>query len=109
MVSEAWLHNPILLFRERHSSAGKEVASILASFETKPAPLIIDLDERSDARVLTPILTRLTSAPRLPILLISGTSIPTSDLEALRQLDLHQLITDAGAVVGGGRKHKHGK
>lgn len=64
-----------------------------------------------DSRVLAPILTRLTSTAKLPILLIGGKPISTDDLDALQQqqVDIKQLITDAGAVIGGGRKRKQGK
>jgi hypothetical protein len=62
-----------------------------------------------DTRVLSPILSRLTTSERLPILLIGGNHIPTDDILALKQMDLKQRITEAGAVVGGAAKKKKGK
>lgn len=64
-----------------------------------------------DADVLIPLLFRLTNSTELPILLIGGT--PVGSIDTIRELNasgqLQALVTRAGAVLDGSKKHRKGR
>jgi len=111
MVDDVWLRNPVFLYSKLYSPVSREVKSILAQLHLRPAPTIIDVDTRDDAEVLKPLLSRITSMPDLPLLLIGGR--PVGTIEEIRELQksgqLRQLVAAAGAVVDGAKKKKHRK
>ncbi|KAK7018839.1 glutaredoxin domain-containing protein [Favolaschia claudopus] len=111
VVEDVWSRNPVLLYGKLYSPPTREIKSILASLNLRPPPFTMDVDMRDDKEVLEPILFRLTAMPELPILLINGQ--PVGSLERIREMhasgELHALIKAAGAVIGGGRRRKHGK
>lgn len=84
-----------------------------------PAPLIVEVDQREDAQVLFPLLTRLTHVPALPILMIGGDPVgtETSDTRGLmaeiRNMhengELTRRILDAGATPDAGKRKGKGK
>lgn len=84
---------------------------MLASMYLKPEPTIIDVDVRDDADVLTPIITRLTPSPGLPVLLIGGKYIGSVDqIRALyKSGELRKLVAESGAVIDGAKRRKHRK
>jgi glutaredoxin len=89
----------------------REIKAILADMRLKPAPTIIDVDIRDDAEVLKPIISRITSSPDLPVLLIGGKNVGSiDDIRALHQSgELRKLITASGAIIDGAKKKKHRK
>jgi len=108
LVSNTWAHYPVLLYSKSRQPASREFKTMLDSMNLLPSPTFIDVDERSDEAVLTPLLQRLTSATDFPILLVGGQTVGT--LEEIRYLykkgELERLIGRNGAVVDGGRKKK---
>ncbi|KAJ7782399.1 hypothetical protein DFH07DRAFT_322467 [Mycena maculata] len=111
VVDDVWSQNPVMLYSKLYSPASREIKSILMDMNLRPPPLIIDVDARDDVDVLTPMLTRLTASPDLPILLIGGQ--PMGSIAQIRDLlasgDLKSLIKSSGAVIGGGKRRKHRK
>ncbi|KAL1741804.1 hypothetical protein HDZ31DRAFT_44606 [Schizophyllum fasciatum] len=111
MVKDVWSQNPVFLYSKRASAASREVKAWLNELHLAPAPMIIDMDTRSDADVLAPLLMRLTGADALPILLVGGEPV-VRDMDEFRTLrdsgELKERISKAGAVAGGGlRRKKH--
>jgi glutaredoxin-related protein len=76
-----------------------------------PAPTIIDVDVRDDAEVLFPVLKRLLPFPELPVLLIGGRAVgSTEEVRELEQSgELQKLITASGSTVDGAKRKKHQK
>jgi hypothetical protein len=110
LVRDVWARNPVVLYSKMYSSTSREIKTLLDGFRLAPAPTVIEVDQRPDASVLTPLLYRLTSAHELPILLIGGH--PVGSIEEIRMLhkdgELKKLIEDAGAKIDG-RKKKGGR
>ncbi|KAF7376600.1 Glutaredoxin domain-containing protein [Mycena sanguinolenta] len=111
VVEDVWSRNPVLLYGKHYSPATREIKSILSNMNLRPPPFIMDVDTRDDVEVLSPMLSRLTGVPDLPILLIGGK--PVGSLERIREMlasgELTRLIKASGAVIGGGKRRKHGK
>ncbi|KAG6879657.1 hypothetical protein C0992_000099 [Termitomyces sp. T32_za158] len=110
MVTDVWERNPVLLYSKLYSPASREIKGILAKMNLQPSPTIIDVDIRDDAKVVEPIICRLTSSLELPVLLIGGRVI--GSIEKIRVLEesgeLHKLVTASGAVIDGSKKnHRH--
>lgn len=82
---------------------------MLTNMHLKPAPLVVEVDQREDADVLMPLLARLTHVPSLPILLIGGEAVGTDAhdtkgiMDEIRKLhkngELYRRIFDAGSTV----------
>ncbi|OJT07427.1 hypothetical protein TRAPUB_1747 [Trametes pubescens] len=108
VIRDVWSRNPVMLYSKVHSPVSREIKQVLADLYLRPAPTIVDVDQRPDENVLVPLLFRLTSANELPILLVGGRTVGTAQeikyLAAKGQL--HRLITEAGGVVDGARKKK---
>jgi hypothetical protein len=99
--------------------------------DLKPPPTIFDVDQRgmcsvivlslnswliyiialADAKVVMPLLLRLTNSTELPILLIGG--LPVGSMDTIRELDssgkLKTLIMNAGGVPASARKPRRGR
>lgn len=71
--------------------------------------MVIDADLREDKDVLVPMLSRLTEFPELPVLIIGGKVVGST--EEIRNLHtdggLQKMITAAGAQIDTGTKKKH--
>ncbi|EIW63241.1 uncharacterized protein TRAVEDRAFT_26597 [Trametes versicolor FP-101664 SS1] len=108
VIRDVWSRNPVMLYSKVHSPISREIKQVLADLYLRPAPTIVDVDQRPDENVLVPLLFRLTSSKELPILLIGGHTVGTAQeikyLAAKGQLS--RLITEAGGVVDGARKKK---
>ncbi|KAI0247292.1 hypothetical protein BJV78DRAFT_1276947 [Lactifluus subvellereus] len=111
VVTDVWIRNPLVVFSKVPSAVSRELKSILQAMNLKPAPTIFDVDQRDDAGVLIPLLFRLTNSTELPILLIGG--MPVGSMDTIRELNangqLKALVTRAGAVLGGSKKHRKGR
>ncbi|KAG6911163.1 hypothetical protein DXG01_003903 [Tephrocybe rancida] len=110
MVVDVWQRNPVFLYSKLYSPASREIKSILAKMNIRPSPTIIDVDIRDDAKVLEPIICRLTSSEELPVLLVGGNHV--GSVETIRSLEkdggLRKLILASGAVIGPKKKfHGH--
>ncbi|KAJ2924268.1 hypothetical protein H1R20_g12817, partial [Candolleomyces eurysporus] len=108
LVEECWSRNPVFLYSKRYSPSSRELKTVLASMYLSPAPVIVDVDMRDDAEVLKPILGRLTSGSDLPILLVGGKVIGTTEeiKEMHKDGRLARAVSEAGAVVNGAKKKK---
>ncbi|KAH9942384.1 uncharacterized protein BXZ73DRAFT_41357 [Epithele typhae] len=108
VMDDVWARNPVMLYSKIHSPISREIKQTLASLYLKPAPTIVEVDERPDEHVLTPLLFRLTKQRELPILLVGGKVVGApKDIKELAVLGtLQSAITAAGGVVDGARKKK---
>ncbi|KZP19800.1 hypothetical protein FIBSPDRAFT_743180 [Athelia psychrophila] len=118
MVQDAWARNPVVLYARVHSAGARAVKALLADLHLAPPPTVFNVDTRTDAAVLTGLITRLawpasaSAQPRdLPVLLVGGKPVGTvGQIEALaKDGGLARLITEAGGVIGGGKKMKKGR
>ncbi|KAK7043214.1 hypothetical protein VNI00_008568 [Paramarasmius palmivorus] len=111
MVSDVWANNPVMLWSKYYSASSREIKKYLTSLHLQPPPTIIDVDMRDDSEVLTPLLYRLTSSAELPILLIGGKPIGTTEVfrEKAASGELQQQIREAGAIINGGGKRRGGR
>ncbi|KAI0335154.1 hypothetical protein GY45DRAFT_987328 [Cubamyces sp. BRFM 1775] len=108
VVHDVWARNPVMLYSKVHSPISREIKQVLADMYLRPAPTIVDVDQRPDENVLVPLLYRLTSTNELPILLIGGRTVgsPREIRYLAAKGELQRLITDAGGVIDGARKKK---
>ncbi|KAI0786798.1 hypothetical protein C8Q75DRAFT_720689 [Abortiporus biennis] len=108
LVNDTWVRYPVVLFSRVHSPVSRELKQMITAMNLLPSPTIIDVDERSDEAVLTPILHRLTRSTDLPILLVGGQKAgSTTEIRYLNAKgELQRMISKAGAVVDGGKKKK---
>ncbi|KAF8557637.1 hypothetical protein OG21DRAFT_1505132 [Imleria badia] len=119
LIDQIWSRFPVMLYAKLHSSDSREVRHIVESMQLNPPPLVVDADQREDAHVLLPLLTRITRVPGLPILLVGGQAVGTeaSDIKGLmaeiRNLhdngELTRRVFEAGATIAPGRKKGKGK
>ncbi|EPQ57155.1 hypothetical protein GLOTRDRAFT_115194 [Gloeophyllum trabeum ATCC 11539] len=124
VIRDVWTRFPVILFSKYHSAASREVKAILDGMNLKPAPAIIDVDQRPDADTLAPLLYRLTTpyldtlapfpdapeAPALPVLLLSGHPLSLTQIRELNARgELRAMVGRSGAVVGGGKRKKGGR
>lgn len=108
IVKHVWARYPVMLFTKLHHANSREVRRIVSNLDLRPPPVVIEVDQREDADVLIPLLHRLTSSTDLPLMLIGGK--PVGSMDIIRDLNesgkLHNLITNAGAVIDGAKKKK---
>ncbi|KAG8916047.1 hypothetical protein FRC01_003413 [Tulasnella sp. 417] len=111
VVQSTWFEHPVVIFSLVHSPKAREVKKIIDSYKLLPKPVVIEVDERRDADIISPLLHRLTSSPTLPILLVGGKPAGTVEQIQAAHKDgsLKRLLADAGAVIGGGEKKKKKK
>ncbi len=79
---------------------------MLLNLNLKPSPTIIEVDTREDSEVLIPMLERLTSVHGLPILIVGGEIVgSTQEILTLAESgELKKAITAAGAQVNSKKK-----
>ncbi|KIO30723.1 hypothetical protein M407DRAFT_5478 [Tulasnella calospora MUT 4182] len=111
VVQSTWFEHPVVIFSLVHSPKAREVKKIIDSYKLLPKPVVIEVDERRDADIISPLLHRLTSSPTLPILLVGGKPAGTVDQIQAAHEDgsLKRLLAEAGAVIGGSEKKKKKK
>lgn len=80
------------------------------SLNLRPSPIAIDINERLDVETLEPVLNRLTGSPSFPILLVDGVLIDVSTADRVEELSqsgsLQKLVSEAGAIINGGKRKK---
>ncbi|QRV94049.1 monothiol glutaredoxin [Ceratobasidium sp. AG-Ba] len=101
LVQDTWIRNPVVIFSKAHSPQGRDVKKIFASYKLKPAPTVVDIDERQDAAVLEPLLYRLTGQTSLPITLIGGRAYGSlTDIATAHESgELKRAMQSAGANI----------
>ncbi|KAG9010856.1 hypothetical protein FRB90_007573 [Tulasnella sp. 427] len=111
VVQSTWFEHPVVIFSLVHSPKAREVKKIIESYKLLPKPVVIEVDERRDADIISPLLHRLTSSPTLPVVLIGGKPVgPVEHIQAAHEDgSLKLLLADAGAVIGGSEKKKKKK
>ncbi|OBZ70712.1 Monothiol glutaredoxin-S12, chloroplastic [Grifola frondosa] len=108
VVRDVWSRNPVVFYSKFYSPISREIKQLLQDMYIKPAPTIIEVDQRSDEAVLAPMLFRLTNTSELPILLVGGQMV--GSIQEIRYLaqkgELQRMITNAGGIIDGARKKK---
>jgi hypothetical protein len=108
LIIDVWDTNPVVMYI-KPSPAARELRATIESYNLDPSPVFIDLMDRLDADVLEPLLRRITSSS-FPLLLVHGEPIDVSSLDRVKYLSqsgtLRKIISDAGAVIDGGRRKK---
>jgi len=109
LVTATWENNPVVMYT-KPSAVTRELRSLLDSFNLRPAPVVIDINERVDVDTLEPLLHRLSGSSSFPILLVHGILIDVSTADRIQELDksgtLKKLVSEAGAIINGGRRRK---
>lgn len=96
--------------RGKPSTVARELRSIIDSFNLRPTPIVIDISERADIDILEPVLHRLTGLSSFPILLADGVLVDVSTADRVQELSesgtLKKLVSEAGAIIDGGKRKK---
>lgn len=96
--------------RNKPSAAARALHALIDSFNLRPKPVVIGIGERLDVDTLEPVLQRLAGSYSLPILLVDGVLVDVSTADRVQELSesgtLKKLVTEAGAVINGGKRRK---
>jgi hypothetical protein len=132
LVVATWENNPVVMYTKvftlsasslpekrvidtislcgKPSAVTRELRSLIDSFNLRPAPIVIDINERVDVDTLEPVLRRLTGSSSFPILLVHGVLIDVPTTDRIQKLDesgtLKKLVSEAGAILNGGKRKK---
>jgi hypothetical protein len=95
---------------KKPSAVTRALRVVIDSFNLRPTPIVIDVNERLDADTLEPVLRRLTGSPSFPILVVDGVLVDVSTADRLKELSesgtLKKLVTESGAIIDGGKRKK---
>lgn len=109
LVAATWENYPVVMYT-KPSAATRALHTLIDSFNLRPTPIAIDIHERPDVDTLEPVLRRLTGSSSFPILLVDGVFIDVSTADRVQELSesgtLKKLISEAGAVINGGKRRK---
>jgi len=109
LVTATWENYPVVMYT-KPSAATRELRTLVDSFNLRPTPIVIDINERVDVDTLEPVLQRLTGSLSLPILLVHGALIDASTADRVEELKqsgtLKKLVSEAGAIINGGKRKK---
>ena len=72
MRAALWRDHPVILLSRTRNAHSRFIKSTLADLYIHPAPLIMDIDQRTDADILDSLFQRLMGQSELPILLVGG-------------------------------------
>ncbi len=72
---EIWGMFPIVLVGKMRDPWHREIKKMLAGYRISPPPMIIEVDQRSDATHLVPLLARLLESDELPQVIVGGRTI----------------------------------
>ncbi|KAI9638087.1 uncharacterized protein MKK02DRAFT_31589 [Dioszegia hungarica] len=102
---------PLILFGKMRDPWHREVKKMLAEYKIVPAPLIIELDQRRDNEMLSPLLARLLGTKELPLLTLFGKSLGSyHDVLDLREKgELKAVLEEGGMSVKAAKKNKKTK
>jgi len=99
-----------LTCNSKPSAVTRELRTLIDSFNLRPTPIVIDINERPDVDTLEPVLQRLTGSPSFPILLVDGVVVDVSTSDRIQELTksgtLKKLVSEAGATINGGKRKK---
>ncbi|GJE94394.1 glutaredoxin [Phanerochaete sordida] len=95
--------HPLVVFSKSYCPYSKRAKALLASYNLKPAPTVVELDLRADGPIIQGILGRLTGRRTVPNVILQGESIGGSDdIMALHEEgELMPLLQKAGYAIGG--------
>jgi hypothetical protein len=109
LVAATWENHPVVMYT-KPSAVTRELRTLVDSLNLRPSPVVIDISERVDVETLEPVLDRLTGSPSFPILLVHGVLIDVSTADRVEELNqsgsLQKLVSEAGAVINGGKRRK---
>jgi glutaredoxin len=109
LVAATWENYPVVMYT-KPSAVTRELRALIDAFNLRPTPIIIDINERPDIDALEPVLQRLTGSSSFPILLVDGSPINVSTSDRVQELSesgtLQILVTEAGAIINGGKRKK---
>jgi len=109
LVATTWENYPVVMYT-KPSALTRELRSLVDSFNLRPTPIVIDINERVDVDTLEPVLRRLTGSSSFPVLLVHGALIDVSTPDRVEELGksgtLKKLLSEAGAIVNGGKRKK---
>ncbi|CED85166.1 Thioredoxin-like fold [Phaffia rhodozyma] len=96
-----WETFPIVLVYRYADASAKKIQSQLDQLHIHPAPVTVDLEARSDAAVITPLVQRLVDYPiDQPMLFIGGELIGgLTEIQDLKESKLKSLIRASGAKI----------
>ncbi|WVQ78343.1 hypothetical protein IAT38_000428 [Cryptococcus sp. DSM 104549] len=91
---------PLVLFGKMRDPYHREIKRVLTEHKITPAPLVVDVDQRRDHKVFTPLLARLLDTAELPQLLLQGKPLGSyAEVMALREAGtLREKLEEGGAV-----------
>jgi glutaredoxin len=109
LVTATWENYPVVMYT-KPSAVTRGLRALIDSFNLRPKPIVIEVHERPDAETLEPVLQRLAGSSSFPILLVDGVLIDVSTSDRLQELSesgtLKALVSEAGAIINGGRRRK---
>jgi len=109
LVAATWENHPVVMYT-KPSVVTRELRSLVDSFNLRPTPIVIDINERVDVDTLEPVLNRLTGSSSFPILLVHGVLVDVSTPDRVEELSksgtLEKLVSEAGAIINGGKRRK---
>ncbi|KAL0956894.1 hypothetical protein HGRIS_003000 [Hohenbuehelia grisea] len=115
MREDVWTQHPVVLYGKSQSANTFKIKSTILALDIFPPPAFIDVDSRDDARVLAPLLKRLTHTTKLPILIIGGQVVESEGSSSLldhlnalgKTSQLVDLLKRAGGVPRGARDDRN--
>jgi glutaredoxin len=96
-----------MLLYLRYCRFSQKAKKLLATYDIRPAPRIIEVDTRGDGHLIKLLLNRFTSRNTFPNVLLRGTSIGGSDdLQDLHENgELPKVLKKEGLSVGTGESN----
>ncbi|KAF8631864.1 hypothetical protein AX15_002134 [Amanita polypyramis BW_CC] len=92
---------PIVVFSKSYCPYSTRAKKVLASYDIRPPPYIVEVDLRDDGSIIKTLLGRMTGHVTFPNILVRGKSIGGSDdLLALHHNQrLGEILQEAGATT----------
>jgi glutaredoxin len=72
---EIWGMFPVVLVGKMRDPWHRELKKLLSTYKISPPPMILEIDQRSDAQHLVPLLARLLGKEGLPQVIVGGKTI----------------------------------
>lgn len=91
---------PVVLFGKMRDPWHREIQKVLAEYKITPSPLVVDVDQRRDHLLITPLLARLFGTDELPQLVLAGSSLGSyHDILELRDAGKLRSTLEASGLV----------